>query len=79
MEVNNDLKPVRARPSNGLLEVGQLARNVRLPRTDLERPVSDRDANVVQPTYHTNEHGLVQEHGNNTNERYMRTKKNTFW
>ena len=49
MQVYNDLDAVVARPSDGLLEVWKLSRDVRLPRPHLESPVPDGYADVVQP------------------------------
>lgn len=48
MEVDDNLDAVRACPRDGLLQVGQLTSDVGLAGSDLERPVSDRDADVVK-------------------------------
>ena len=48
MQVNNHLQPVLPRPSDGLLEIRQLAGDVGLPRAHLEGPVADRDADMVE-------------------------------
>ena len=49
VQVNDDLDAVVARPSDGLLEVWKLSRDVRFPRPHLESPVPDGYADVVQP------------------------------
>ena len=48
MQVNDHLQSVLPRPSNGLLEIRQLAGDVGLPRAHLEGPVADRDADMVE-------------------------------
>ena len=49
MQVNNDLKSIGTRPSDGLLKIGQLTGDIRLARTDFKSPITDGDADVVQP------------------------------
>lgn len=49
MQVNNHFKPVVLSPSDRFLKVRQLSLNVRLARRDFEGPVSDGDANVIEP------------------------------
>ena len=48
MQVDDDLEAVVARPADGLEEVRQLPRDERLSIRNLERPVPDRDPDVVQ-------------------------------
>ncbi len=48
VQVNDDLESMRARPADRLLEVRQLAGDVRLTRPNLECPVSDGNADVVE-------------------------------
>ena len=47
VEINNNLETVVPRPGDGLLQIGQLARDERLSRADVEGPVADGDADVV--------------------------------
>lgn len=49
VQVNDDFEAVVPSPSDRLLQVRQLAGNVRFPGPDFERPVSDGYADVVQP------------------------------
>lgn len=49
VQVNDDLEAVVPSPGDRLLQVGQLARDVRFSRPDFERPVSDGYTDVVQP------------------------------
>lgn len=47
MKVYNELQTIITSPSDSLLEERQLALNIRLPGADLERPISDRQADMV--------------------------------
>ena len=49
MEVYDNLQAVVCGPFDRVLEVWQLPRDIRLPRPDLEGPVPDGYADVVQP------------------------------
>ena len=48
MQVYDNLQAVVARPGDCFLQVGQLARNVGLAWPDLERPVPNGNADVVE-------------------------------
>ena len=48
VQVNDDLDPVVACPCYGFLEVGKLAGDVGLAGADVERPISNGDADMVQ-------------------------------
>ena len=50
VEINNDLYTVSFGPLYCFLQVGQLSLDVRFSRTDLERPVTDWKAYVIQST-----------------------------
>ena len=48
MQVHNDFEAVVTRPSDGLLEVGELALDVGFPGANLECPVANWNADVVE-------------------------------
>ena len=48
VQVNNNPQSVIARPSDSLLEIWKLSRNVGFARADFKRAVSDGYADVVQ-------------------------------
>lgn len=48
MQVDNDLEAMVPSPSYSFLKVGKLAGDVWFARADFERPVSDRDTDMVQ-------------------------------
>ena len=48
MKVNDDFEAVVTRPTDSLLEVGKLALDVGLPRANLECPVANWNADVVE-------------------------------
>ena len=58
VEVDDNLQAMVARPCDGLLEVGELAGAVRLAGACFERPVPDRDADVVKPISIASAHHL---------------------
>lgn len=47
MDIDVDANTVLGGPPDGAEQVGVLPRDVRLPRLDVERPVTDGDTNVV--------------------------------
>jgi hypothetical protein len=49
MEINDDLKIVFFSPTDGTAKVWELALHVGFARTDLEGPITNRDAHVIQP------------------------------
>lgn len=48
MEINDDLEIVFRGPSDSFLKVGKLTLNERFTAADIVRPVTDRDANMVE-------------------------------